>query len=304
MDRNSIDGILLVDKPTGWTSHDVVQYVRKRTGIKKVGHTGTLDPLATGLLILCLGKATRLSEFFVSMDKTYEGRMKLGIITDTHDIQGKLLEKREIPNVDENYLSNLAKNFVGEIQQIPPMVSALKVGGERLYKLARKGINIERPPRKVNIYEFSILGIELPYVRVRVSCGKGTYVRTLIHDFGLKLGSGAVMAELRRIKLGNFLVDSAIPVKEIDNLQSIAEKIIPIPLALPLPKAVVNSKGEEDFTLGKKIFPKDIKKCDSGTSSYVQVLDSFGSFLGIGIVKNTAIGPFITPKKVFVDTNL
>ncbi len=304
MNKKLRDGILLVDKPTNWTSHDVVQYVRKKTGIKKVGHTGTLDPLATGLLILCLGKATRLSEFFVAMTKTYEGRVRLGLITDSHDIQGKVLEERPVPEVDLVKLSDIAKEFVGEIEQVPPMVSALKIGGQRLYKLARKGISIERQPRKVNIYEFSILDIELPYVKVKVACGKGTYVRTLIHDFGLKLGCGAVMAELRRVRLGEFSVDNALPVSAIQNFESIVEKIIPIESSLPLPQVIVNPKGEGEFILGRKILPKDIKKYEEGTSDYVQVLNESGSFIGIGVAKLTAIGPFITPKKVFVDTNV
>lgn len=302
MESHHPNGILLVDKPSDWTSHDVVQYVRKRTGLSKVGHTGTLDPIATGLLILCIGKATRLSEFFMAMDKTYVGRMRLGLITDTHDILGKVLEERKVPEINENILLQLASEFVGEIEQIPPMVSALKVGGQRLYKLARKGISIDRSPRKVNVYEFSILGIELPYIRVRISCGKGTYVRTLIHDFGLRLGCGAVMAELRRIKLGKFSVDDAMPVKEIADFESIIEKILPIESALSLPKVVVSAKGEEQFSLGRRIFPREVKKYEEGTFDYVQVLNEKGKFLGIGIVKFSAIGPFITPKKVFVDS--
>ncbi|MCX8064095.1 MAG: tRNA pseudouridine(55) synthase TruB [Candidatus Hydrogenedentes bacterium] len=304
MEHGLQSGILLVDKPTDWTSHDVVQYVRKKTGIAKVGHTGTLDPIATGLLILCIGKATRLSEFFMSMDKTYEGRMRLGLITDTHDILGKVLEERQVVDVNKSTLYQLTNQFIGEIEQVPPMVSALKVGGQRLYELARKGISVDRRPRKVRVYEFSILGLELPYIKVRISCGKGTYVRTLIHDFGLKLGCGAVMAELRRIKLGKFSVEDAIPVKEITDFDSVSERIIPIDSALSMPKVSVYPKGEEQFNQGRKVFPKDIKEFEGGTAEYVQVLNEMGKFLGIGTIKFTAIGPFVTPKKVLADTGL
>ncbi|HOV33998.1 MAG TPA: tRNA pseudouridine(55) synthase TruB, partial [Candidatus Hydrogenedens sp.] len=183
-----MDGIILINKPSGMTSHDVVDYVRGKTGIKKIGHTGTLDPNATGLLIFCVGKATRLSEFFISMDKTYEGKMRLGIVSDSYDIDGNIVAENQIPaNITEEDIKRYCSEFIGKIEQIPPMVSAIKIGGKRLYKMAREGLSIERQPRKVKVHEFTILKIDLPNIWIRISCSRGTYVRTLCHDLGQKI---------------------------------------------------------------------------------------------------------------------
>ena len=196
-------GILIVDKPKGVTSHDVVAIVRRHFQIKKVGHAGTLDPNATGVLVLLLGKATKLSETFLNQDKEYEAVMKLGEKTDSGDCEGKVLKVREV-NVDEDELRKVVNSFQGEIEQVPPMFSAKKIGGKRLYKLARKGLEIKREPRKIHIKEIEIGDVNLPMVHLRVVCSKGTYIRQLADDIGEALGCGANLAELRRTRSGEF----------------------------------------------------------------------------------------------------
>ena len=177
-----MNGILLVDKPTGMTSHDVVDRLRRAARIRRIGHTGTLDPGATGLLILCLGSATRLSEFLICLDKVYEGEMRLGIVTDSFDLDGKTVEERPVPHLDPVDIQKALDRFTGDILQVPPMVSAVKINGERLYKKARKGEVVERPPRPVTIREFVLLRYTPPNVVFRVRCTRGTYARSLCHD--------------------------------------------------------------------------------------------------------------------------
>lgn len=203
------DGILLVDKPPVLTSHDVVDRLRRHFGFKKVGHCGTLDPAATGLLIIVLERATKLQDRLMSDDKTYEGTLCLGIATDSQDADGKILAEKPVPPLTEADLEAVFAKFRGDIQQIPPMVSAKKVAGQPLYKLARKGKTIEREPRSVHIYDFRILSVALPRVQIRVTCTKGTYVRTLCHDIGEAIGCGGHLAALRRTRSGKLDVQDA-----------------------------------------------------------------------------------------------
>lgn len=208
-DLTPFDGILLVDKPAKCTSHDVVDAVRRHFGFKKVGHCGTLDPLATGLLILVLGKATKLSEKLLSDNKDYEGTLRLGISTDSQDADGKIVKTAEVPPLTETQINEACKKFLGDIYQTPPMVSAIKHEGKPLYKLARKGIEVERKPRLVHIFELRVLKIALPNVEFRLRCTKGTYVRTLCADIGDALGTGGHLATLRRTRSGNFSIADA-----------------------------------------------------------------------------------------------
>ena len=203
------DGILLVDKPPILTSHDVVDRIRRQFGFKKVGHCGTLDPAATGLLIIVLERATKLQDRLMSDDKTYEGTLCLGVTTDSQDADGEVLAEKPVPPLTEADLVAVVAKFRGDFQQIPPMVSAKKVAGQPLYKLARKGKTIEREPRSVHIYDFRILSVTLPRVQIRVTCTKGTYVRTLCHDIGELIGCGGHLAELRRTRSGKFDVKDA-----------------------------------------------------------------------------------------------
>ncbi len=202
-------GILVVDKEKGMTSHDVVHCVRRRFNIRKAGHAGTLDPNASGVLVLLLGKATRLSSRFLNQDKEYTAVMKLGEKTDSGDCDGNMVRKREV-RVSGNAVEDAVSRFVGEIEQVPPMFSAKRVNGRRLYKLARKGVKIDRQPKKVLIKEITVEDISLPFVTITVVCGKGTYIRQLAEDIGEALGCGAHLTELRRVRSGDFGIKEAV----------------------------------------------------------------------------------------------
>lgn len=205
-----LDGLLLVDKPPGRTSHDIVDFVRRRFDQRKVGHCGTLDPIATGLLMLVIGKATRVQDLLMAEDKVYEGTLTLGQSTDTQDAQGKVLESKPVPPLDRPAIEAVFHKFTGEFDQIPPMVSAIKKDGVPLYKLAREGKTIDRPPRRVRIDRCEILEITLPLIRFRIHCTKGFYVRTYCHDIGALLGTGGHMSALIRSRSGNFELSKAV----------------------------------------------------------------------------------------------
>jgi tRNA pseudouridine55 synthase len=207
---DALDGALLIDKPAGPTSHDVVDGIRRQFKLKKVGHCGTLDPNATGLLVIVLGRATRLSEKLMSADKSYEGTIKLGETTNTYDADGELVSSLPVPPLSVEELNAAAAGFVGDLMQPPPMVSAAKVGGVPLYKLARKGVEVERKPRLVHVYHFQFTAYTEPVGWFRIACTKGTYVRSLAHDLGQKLGCGAHLATLRRTQVGGFSVADAV----------------------------------------------------------------------------------------------
>ena len=211
------DGVLLVDKAAGMTSHDVVALVRRRLSIKKVGHCGTLDPLATGLLLLTLGRGTKIQDLLMSEDKEYEGTLTLGATTDTQDRAGQILEERPVPPLTEENVRAAFEKFRGDFYQMPPMVSAIKQGGVPLYKLARQGKTVEREPRLVHVYSYTIQKIASPDIDFRVACSKGFYVRTYAHDIGEDLGCGAHLKELRRTRSGRFPVDGAVTVQELQN---------------------------------------------------------------------------------------
>ncbi|RME96623.1 MAG: tRNA pseudouridine(55) synthase TruB [Verrucomicrobia bacterium] len=224
------DGALLVDKPVGLTSHDVVARVRRHLKIKKVGHCGTLDPNATGLLVVVLGKATKLSEKLMGADKAYEGTIRLGVSTTSYDADGEVTQTREVPPLTLEQLNEAAREFLGDQMQAPPMVSAAKVGGVPLYKLARKGVEVERKPRLIHVYDWTFTAYEPPVGTFRIACTKGTYVRSLAHELGEKLGCGAHLATLRRTAVGEFTVDRATPLDELLQLgpQEVQQRIIPI----------------------------------------------------------------------------
>jgi tRNA pseudouridine55 synthase len=226
---DSLDGAVLIDKPAGPTSHDVVDAIRRHFHIKKVGHCGTLDPNATGLLILVLGRGTKLSEKLMAADKIYEGTIKFGETTDSYDADGELVGSLPVPPMQLEQLNEAAATFVGDHMQMPPMVSAIKKDGVPLYKLARKGIEIERKPRLIHIYQFQFSSYHEPIGRFRVACTKGTYVRTLAHDLGQKLGCGAHLATLRRVLSGSFDVANSITFEDALRLsqRELEERVIP-----------------------------------------------------------------------------
>lgn len=225
------DGVLLVDKAAGMTSHDVVALVRRRLQIQKVGHCGTLDPLATGLLLLTLGRGTKIQDLLMAEDKEYSGTMMLGAKTSTQDKDGEVIERREVPPLEEKTIRAAFEKFRGDFYQTPPMVSAIKQAGVPLYKLARQGKTVEREPRLVHIYRYSIDRVTLPEIDFTVVCSKGFYVRTYAHDIGAELGCGAHLYSLRRVKSGRFDVASAITVDEIKNAKpsEIATRVLSLP---------------------------------------------------------------------------
>lgn len=228
----SIDGVLCVDKAPGMTSHDVVGIVRRSLGTKKVGHCGTLDPLATGLLLITIGRGTKIQDLLMSEDKEYVGTMKLGEVTDSQDSDGEILETRPIPDgLGATELDAAFAKYRGDFYQTPPMVSAIKKDGVPLYKLARQGKTVEREPRFVHVYGHEILALRLPEIDFRVACSKGFYVRTYAHDIGQDLGCGAHLCALRRTKSGRFSVDGAITIEELKTLPrpEIEERVMSLP---------------------------------------------------------------------------
>ena len=216
MVENTLQGIMVVNKPTGMTSHDVVAIIRRKLKMKRVGHAGTLDPMATGVLVVLLGKSTKLFDKFVAFDKTYRATLRLGLKTTTADIMGQVQLERPYDGIDEQKIKDVFTRFTGDIEQMPPMVSAVKHKGERLYKIARQGIEVERTARKVRIDELRILKCQLPDVEFLMSCSKGTYVRQLAEDVGEVLGCGACISQIERTKVGPFDIKDAVLLENLN----------------------------------------------------------------------------------------
>lgn len=251
-----LNGILLIDKPQDWTSNDIVSKLRGILHERRIGHSGTLDPLATGLLVVFVGRATRAVEFAEADSKEYIAGLRLGISTDTQDITGTVLTEREC-SVSKAQLLEVLDSFKGDIEQIPPMYSAIKVGGKKLYEIARKGEEIERKPRKIHIFKLDVLSeTEGDYI-LDVACSKGTYVRTLCHDIGKKLGCGGCMSSLRRIKAGAFSIDKAHSLPEVQEAADkgrVSELIIPVDtLFSDYPEIAVNEAAEKKLRCGNII---------------------------------------------------
>ena len=213
--QKDFNGVLLLNKPAGITSHDLVYKVRKALQIKKVGHAGTLDPMATGLMIILIGKATKLSQYLMGLDKSYRGTIYLGETTDSQDAEGKVIQKREIPKIDAKIIQKAMDTFLGDQYQIPPMFSAIKKDGQPLYKKARKGEVIEREPRLIRVFNFYCQSWLSPYIQFEVNSSKGTYVRTLANDLGEKLHCGAHLSSLCRIMIGRFSLEKAYSIEEL-----------------------------------------------------------------------------------------
>lgn len=225
-----MNGVLNIYKPQGITSFDVVRKIKKIAKVKKVGHTGTLDPMATGVLPICMGNGTKIVDYIMNENKIYKAELKLGVVTDSYDREGKVLSESEV-NVTKQQVIECINSFLGETEQVPPMYSALKVNGKRLYELARQGIEVERKKRRITIFSINILDINLPYVTFEVECSKGTYIRSLCYDIGEKLNTGATMWNLERIKTGAFNISNSVNLEDLieDNLK---QNLIPIDEAL------------------------------------------------------------------------
>jgi len=265
------NGILLVDKPEGITSHDVVNEVRKKLCVRKVGHAGTLDPFATGLLIIGVGNGTRVLEYLMNHEKVYRVKMRLGIITETFDITGEIVEKRPV-NVTESQIIEVLKSFTGTYKQVPPAYSARKYKGEKLYELARKGKIIRLPPREVTVYEIKDISVEGCDISFTAKVSPGTYIRSLCMDVGYALNCGAVAVELRRLSTGSFSVDEAIDVFKIDELE-ILKHLRKLSSILDFPKVILKREALGKAFNGAKIKVSDIEKFEEfEKNSLVQVI--------------------------------
>lgn len=229
--NNTLNGFLVIDKPTGWTSHDVVAKIRRVTRSSKVGHGGTLDPMATGVLPIAMGKGTKVLGYLQEADKAYRGVMRLGVTTDTYDITGRVVRECPTDGVTPARIREVFESFRGELMQVPPLYSAIKKDGVPLYKLARKGVDVEVQPRAIVIHGLEVTGIDLPLVSFEVSCSKGTYIRSLCHDIGEALGVGACLASLVRTQAGHFRIEDAVSMEETIRLAQegrLREILIPV----------------------------------------------------------------------------
>ena len=284
-----IHGVLNIYKEKGYTSHDVVARLRRIVGQKKIGHTGTLDPEAEGVLPVCLGKATKLCDLLTDKDKTYEAVLLLGISTDTQDTTGKILEEKNTADLREEAVREVVLSFEGEYDQIPPMFSALKVGGKKLYELARDGKEVERKPRHVQIYRIRILQIDLPRVRMEVTCSKGTYIRTLCHDIGEKLGCGGCMESLLRTSVERFGVAESLRISEVEQLMdegTLQEHMIKVDEMFPdyqkvylTPEASAAVRNGNSFRLGDVIWISELSGFQN--AERVRVYDEERNFIAV-----------------------
>ena len=253
-----MNGIVIVDKPQGWTSQDVTARLRRVFNTRRIGHGGTLDPMATGVLPVFVGRATRGVEFFEHAEKTYETVLRLGITTDTEDITGTVLTEQDA-FVTGSMVEEVLAQFRGESMQVPPMYSALKVNGQKLYDLARKGKEVERQPRPVTIHELTLLGMEADGIRLRVRCSKGTYIRTLCKDIGETLGCGGCMAALRRVAAGEYTADEAVPLQQLLETENPEQYLRPVdsmfrnyPALTLTPKQEIRCRNGNSFSLSKE----------------------------------------------------
>jgi len=281
-----LDGIINIYKDKGFTSHDVVAVVRRTINQKKVGHTGTLDPDATGVLPVCVGKATKLADYIMAAEKTYIAEVTLGVTTDTLDSSGNVIETKEV-NFSEEEIKNAVMSFVGEQEQIPPMYSAIKINGKKLYELAREGKEVERKARRINIFDIEILSLEMPdKIKIKVDCSKGTYIRTLCGDIGQKLGCGAHMSSLERTRSGSFVKENSITLDELKNLCENGESdrvLLSMEKAVEKYKKItVSPKAEKLLYNGAKIYENYFKNEEKAVKDEITaVYDSKNNLIGL-----------------------
>lgn len=289
-----VNGILLLDKPAGMSSNAVLQRVKRLFFAKKAGHTGSLDPIATGLLPICLGEATKVSAYQLDADKGYLTTVKLGQTTTTADIEGDVIETRPVPELSQALLEPLLAGFVGEIEQVPPMYSALKRDGQPLYKLARQGIEVERKARRINIYSIKLLALRDDEIDLEVICSKGTYIRTLAEDIGEELGCGGHVKVLRRILSGGFKLEAAVSLEQLDEIrdhapaEALDELLLPMDLAMQdFPAIRLNSEMAMYVRQGQAVLvPK------APTEGLVRLYAGENDFLGVGhILEDGRVAP-------------
>ena len=272
-------GILLLDKPRGLTSNAALGRAKRILGIKKAGHTGTLDPMATGLLVLCFGEATKVSGFLLDADKAYRAEATLGVTTDSEDAEGQILEERPVPDLEKAALETVLDRFRGPIDQVPPMHSALKHQGKRLYELARQGETVERPPRQVTIHSLELLDWTTPKLSLNVRCSKGTYIRSLVRDIGEVIGCGAHLSALRRTESAPFSLDNAITLETLNEMTAEEARALLLPpdqALLHLPEVHLDPIQSNRLNQGQKL-----AGVQEATPGLVRVYDAVG-FIGIG----------------------
>lgn len=305
-----MNGILNIFKPKGISSYQVVKEVRNILNISKVGHTGTLDPSATGVLLICLGQATKIAEFLTGMKKHYQGEMILGVSTDTQDSEGKIIQKREVEaDIDEKAIKDIFRKYEGTINQTPPMFSAGHYKGERLYRLARKGIEVKRNPKKVKIYQLDLINFNQKInliVKFEVICSKGTYIRTLCNDIGDELGCGAHLSNLVRKKVGNFSIDDSLNLEELKKEKALGKRyLISIDSALEeLNKITLKNEAIKTVLNGGVISSEQIveipKGLKTGNNNFVKIFDAKGNLLSIGTsIKDDRKNIIFKPVKLF-----
>lgn len=284
----SLSGVLIVDKPIGVTSHDVILRLRRTLGVKRIGHTGTLDPAASGVLLACVGKATKVVQFLSEYDKEYEAVIKLGVTTDTYDGAGKITESKDEIQTDPDQIAKAVLSFKGRIRQTPPPYSAVKYRGKKLYQYARAQVKVEVREREVEIKEIQIEEINPPYVKLRVSCSKGTYLRTLAFDIGEKLGCGAHLHSLHRSRVGPFGLEDASDLEEIEAVcreGEISKLLVPLERTLShLCSVVVKEDFCERVQQGVPLLPDSVATTqgDFGPNQQISIKDGRGNILAIG----------------------
>jgi tRNA pseudouridine55 synthase len=280
----TIDGVLVVDKPAGWTSHDVVAKIRRLVNTKKVGHLGTLDPMATGVLPVVIGRATRLAQFFVRNDKTYEGIIRFGYATDTYDREGTPLGEDTRPEIGRAELESALEQFRGPLDQVPPPVSAKKIGGVPAYKLARKNQPVDLKPVPVTVYELELLSLEGRDAQVRVRCSAGTYLRSIAHDLGTLLGCGAFLQELRRTASGDFAIDQSRTIETLIAMSAeerLIDAIVPAVELLPgFPVETVDPVTASQIRHGRDFRTSPFRV--SAEQKYVKAVSEDGELIAIG----------------------
>lgn len=285
--REKRDGLLLVDKPAGPTSHDVVQAARRALGERRIGHTGTLDPAATGLLVLCVGRATRLQQYLLAWEKTYVGELQLGWATTTYDGEGEATgERLAVSALDEARLAELRTRFSGELEQLPPPFSAKKAGGRKFYEMARAGEEVPRVPKRVTVHQLDLSAAAGDRLRFSVTCSSGTYVRSLAHDIGGVLGCGGHLAALRRTRIGPWHVDQATAAEVLANRPRDIDPRSFVPLegiSLPFPEVVLNPTAMDHFWHGQEVAVRDVDG-QFTPGGQVLVRGREGELAGIGIV--------------------
>ena len=277
-----MNGVLNIFKPKGMSSFDVVRVVKKVAKTGKVGHTGTLDPEATGVLPVCIGRATKIIDYIMDSEKVYEVTFKLGIRTTTYDLEGEVLEKRDTSNLRDEDILGVIKDFIGEYSQVPPMYSALKQNGVRLYELARKGIEVEREGRLIKIYNIEDIKINNPYISMKVTCSKGTYIRSLCYDIGEKLGVFATMTELNRAKTSVFSQENSININDLTE-ENIDNYIVTMEEALNKYEAItVHGKYVKLLVNGVRVADSRFTKDKVINNTLYRVYDENNNFIGLG----------------------